>query len=207
LMLFVSTAAAVHAEETYQDSERKGKFARLVSLSYMSLGVTFGGTMYSADKIPRVFEFLSFLSSGYWSNMGILAVVLQGQELPCHLTASNETAARGAGAACGIQGNVLLKGIGISDRPAIPTFGLLILLIGSLITAALVFPALVPFHRTTESAESSKETSRPSSVAARNIRGSVFAKKAFDAGRVQVHTEMNEQGQRPGAKPASNVVV
>ena len=94
-----------------------------------------------ACQIPVAFEWLSYISTGYWSNMGVLSVVLKGQKMPCRST-SNETEIS-SGVSCGITGNVLLKAIGISDRPEVPTGGLLILLILYIVVTSLVFPVLV----------------------------------------------------------------
>jgi len=114
---------AIRRDVTLIEGYEMQQLTRFFSMLYLSFGSTFGGLLYGIDKIPKLFQYMSYLSTGFWSNTGVLVVVLRNQELPC-----NELVGIGGdgdvGAKCGISGNIILKGLGISERWYLPTYGL-----------------------------------------------------------------------------------
>ena len=129
---------------TYQSVVNKMYAVRFVNMMYLSFGSTFGGLLYGINKIPTFYSWVAYLSTGFWSNTGILTVILRNQELPCRELAEGATASTVViGQECQVNGNVLLSAVGISDRWYLPTYGLVFLSLGSLFWLLLLYPVLV----------------------------------------------------------------
>ena len=103
------------------------KTVRFLNLVYLSYGSTFGGLLYGINKVPTFYSWAAYLSTGFWSNTGILTVLLRNLELPCREVEGGDAI---VGQACQVNGNVLLSAVGISDRWYLPTYGLVFLSAG-----------------------------------------------------------------------------
>ncbi|GMH68075.1 hypothetical protein TrST_g11425 [Triparma strigata] len=138
---------------TFKDEIDKLHVVRFFSLMYLSFGSTFGGLLYGINKIPSFYSALAYTSTGFWSNTGILTVVLRNQDLPCRDLdgeegSDNSAVDSGVGKECGVSGNVLLSAVGISDRWYLPTYGLVFLSVGTVVLGLLLYPILVrPWHK------------------------------------------------------------
>uniref|UniRef100_A0A7S2VVU3 ABC transporter domain-containing protein n=1 Tax=Triparma pacifica TaxID=91992 RepID=A0A7S2VVU3_9STRA len=117
---------------------------RFLSLMYLSFGSTFGGLLYGIDKIPSFYKYMSYASTGFWSNTGILSVVLRNQDLTCNSPESSSD----VGQSCDVNGNLILAAIGVSEKYYIPTGGMVFLCCGILMTVFTTYILIVrPWHK------------------------------------------------------------
>jgi ABC-type multidrug transport system ATPase subunit len=127
-------------------SVREASDLHFATICYTGLGVAFGGLMYRVDKIDPLFKMLSYTSSVYYTQTGIMAVVmdsLENYECPTSMTAA-------AYATCKAKTDVFSAAAASIVGPIhwIPTYALVILVVGSLLLCvwiALLF--IRPFHR------------------------------------------------------------
>jgi ABC-type multidrug transport system ATPase subunit len=149
LTIVVGFSAVVRSDiGTANEAEVKCQFARFFSLLYLSFGSTFGGLLYGIEKIPTMFQIMSYASTGFWSNTGVLIVVLRNQDLPCNeLLVGEDEEENVTGAACGVSGNVILTSLGLSERWYLPTYGLVFLVVGSLVFLGLLLLLLARVGR------------------------------------------------------------
>lgn len=113
-----------------------------------SFGSTFGGLLYGIDKVPPLYQYISHASTGFWSNTGILAVVLRNKELPCNKLADSSTGSSDVGKDCEVNGNLILSAVGISEKWYLPTGGMIFLCCGIIFTILTTFLFIVkPWHQ------------------------------------------------------------
>ena len=137
LLLYASIASVADETRTMHANSLMGSAVQFWVLAYTGLGVAFGGLMYRVDQISSFFKVLSYTSAGYYTQTGIMAVVL-------HAIRDGECLSEGTHGSCGGVANqraALYASLAeMSKTPFIPTYGLLILCLGCLTCAlALLF--------------------------------------------------------------------
>jgi hypothetical protein len=101
--------------------------------------------LYGIDKVPPFYQYVSHLSTGFWSNTGILAVVLRNKELPCNKI--EDMSGADVGQDCDVNGNLLLSAVGISEKTYLPTGGMVFLCGGIIFSLMSTYLFIVkPWH-------------------------------------------------------------
>ena len=128
LLLYVAIAIIADDMQSMQTNSRNGSAVQFWVLAYTGIGVAFGGLMYRVDEISPFFKVLSFSSAGYYTQSGIMSVVLhQLRDLDIDSGVGRQTALLYAS----MQE--------LHKTRFIPTYGLLILIIGCFVFASLLF--------------------------------------------------------------------